>query len=223
MVALRKEISILSRSVENMPNYPTLSVFTERITELDILRLIALFAVILVHLNSVIVNAGAVPKLSVISFVIIQLSTFAVPFFLIISGFSITYLSKYSEMSPLRIFLKQVRKLLPAYILVTLILDCKFLQGSITISSFIETLIKGTAAHHHYVPLIFHYYFLWLFLVKAIERNVPERNIFVILALVFSGILGRWIKKLRGFPSMGENYTNALFHALFPARIFNGS
>lgn len=163
----------------------------ERVVEFDILRVFAIFGVIILHVSNMFVCAGSAQKLTIICFVASQLSHFGVPLFLIISGYSITTVFKKTGLAAREIVLKQAAKLLPAYFIVTLFLDFSFSPEKMTAAFVLTTLIKGTGHHHlYFVPLIFHLYLLWIVVDKLLTKHMGDMKTAVaVLAVTFCGTL----------------------------------
>lgn len=153
-----------------------------RFIEMDMLRGMAILAVILIHISS--------GETGTFYLIINQLSRFAVPIFLFLSGLGLTLSDKLNE--GYFIFLKKrISKVLPLYLLWTIIYSLVTLKENISALGLVKSVILGNAFYHlYYVPLIIAFYILYP-LLKRMARN--KVAMIVILLVTIASQLTGWL------------------------------
>lgn len=163
-----------------------------RYKELDMLRGIAILAVILIHISGVVITSSQIDIETETFFIIInQLSRFAVPVFLFLSGLGLTLSQKMSE--GYFVFLKkQILKILPLYLLWSVVyLIAGNLGQQISPLEAIKSITSGGSYYHlYYVPLIIIFYILYPFL-----RGISKNNAAIILILLIT-VSSQWADEL---------------------------
>ena len=161
--------------------------------EADLLRVLATFAVVMIHVTSVILLKNPIDNISEIYYLFFnQLSRFAVPAFLFLSGFGLA-ISTPVVLSFKNFIIKRVVKLLPLYIIYSLFYlfvthkDFSFLNT-------VKALILGKACYHlYFVPLVLQFYLIYPFISKIklnfkIVLAVFLFNIFILYANYYENI-----------------------------------
>ncbi|WP_423188908.1 acyltransferase [Alkalibacterium sp. f15] len=142
----------------------------KRFQEMDILRGLAIIAVIIIHItSSTIDGAKNESTLNVVVF-FNQLSRFAVPIFLILSGWGLTVSKKY-KMGYLSFLKSQLSKIILYYVSWSVVYYL-YTAESLSIVAMIKGMIFGTTYFHlYYVPLIIIFYIVYPFIYKYAKLN----------------------------------------------------
>lgn len=83
--------------------------------EMDILRGLAILSVVIIHISAQPINAGVTGPMEVFYVILNQVTRFAVPAFLLLSGMGLT-ISGSGEDSYFRFLKKRLSKILPLYL-----------------------------------------------------------------------------------------------------------
>lgn len=158
----------------------------KRFVELDILRGLAIIGVILIHITAESMNYMEATSISEsIMIGINQISRFAVPIFLFLSGFGLTISNKANQkyFTFLRI---RISKIITLY-LIWSILYFVLIKQSLNPFLFVKDFLTGGAHYHlYYVPLIIFFYFLYPLLLKIGKSNIGL--VMVLLVSILSQI-----------------------------------
>lgn len=164
-------------------------------SDLDFARVTAMFAVIMIHVTSTYVYAESHVALGGmnLAFLLNQMSQFAVPLFVLLSGSSLGLST--SQYSPGAFYRKRLAKLLPPYLIWCLLY---YFYNPLTntlrpldlsphgILALLRTLLLGQAASHlYFIPVIFQCYLLYPLLKKWLQR-APGAVLLVAFALTFA-------------------------------------
>lgn len=164
-------------------------------SDLDFARVTAMFAVIMIHVTSTYVYAESHVALGGmnLAFLLNQMSQFAVPLFVLLSGASLGLST--SQYSPGAFYRKRLAKLLPPYLIWCLLY---YFYNPLTntlrpldlsphgILALLRTLLLGQAASHlYFIPVIFQCYLLYPLLKKWLQR-APGAVLLVAFALTFA-------------------------------------
>lgn len=157
----------------------------KRDVEMDMLRGLAITAVILIHITAgkrVFLNG----ETDIIFLFINQISRFAVPVFLFLSGMGLALSSKKENYSTF--ILNRVSKIIPWYLMWSLIyfvLDNFIIyQEKFSVFNLVKDVLTGSAYYHlYYVPLIIIFY-----LIFPLINKYAKNNTVIIYFLFFSVI-----------------------------------
>lgn len=144
----------------------------QRLVELDILRGLAIIGVILIHISSPISNnIGDIFSAEAISIGLDQISRFAVPVFLFLSGFGLTVSNK-AEQKYLTFLRLRISKIITLYLIWSMVYFL-LLKQTLNPLLFVKDFLTGGAFYHlYYVPLIVLFYILYPLLLKIGRSNV---------------------------------------------------
>lgn len=144
----------------------------KRYDALDIIRGIAIVAVILIHITSTSLDNVASGSLSEGFILFInQLSRFAVPAFLFLSGLGLTLSNKLNQ-GYFQFLWKQVSKIILLYFIWNIVYYL-IVSSSPSLLGFIKSFILGTNYYHlYYVPIIIFFYVTYPLLVKLSKKNL---------------------------------------------------
>ncbi len=151
-------------------------VSSERIAELDILRALAIFAVILIHSVSGALYKANWTSLDFKFYVILdQLCRFSVPLFVGLSGYTLTLRYKERPVNFGEFFRRRVLKLVPWYLFwsAVVLLYIRFSAFGFDAPRFPiwKVIFLGKADYHlYFVPMIFSLYVLFPFLVILLKK-----------------------------------------------------
>lgn len=194
---------------------------SNRIEELDFARVIAMISVIVIHVTSTYVNYNSnIVVLGMnIAFILNQMSRFAVPLFILLSGVSLG-LSK-SHAGTRQFLSNRMIKIGFPYLLWSLIYILYNIHSDLSAWSFelcLKTLLLGQAAPHlYFIIIILQLYVLFPFLKRWVASS-PYKSLFV------SFIISYGIQKLFYFLKFDLNLIPKFIHPylwiLFPTWIF---
>jgi peptidoglycan/LPS O-acetylase OafA/YrhL len=189
-----------------------------RLQELDMLRVIATFTVISIHVTA------AYVLVSPTGYLANQLGRFAVPLFIIMSGFLLQYadLNGTTKLSPKAFFQKRFDRILWPYLLWSLfyvaftgILSHEFLATAKALPSH---LLWGTGYYHlYFVIIMIQLYLLFPWLGRLLARH-PRRLLLTSFILTFACQLVLYLSMLQ-FVFLPPQYTMA-YLVIFPVWIF---
>lgn len=174
----------------------------KRFSELDILKALAISAVIFIHVIS-----GSLAYLAKDTFsfnltvVFDQFFRFSVPLFVALSGYTLAMRYKDQQINLLEFFKKRVLRILPWYFFWTLVIyfSLKFYFNEITVRLYPwwKIFFFGKADYHlYFVPMIFQLYLLFpvlLFLFKKLRWILLV--VLLILQIAFYYILSLYFDK----------------------------
>lgn len=163
-----------------------------RLQEFDIIRVTAAFAVIAIH-----ITAGYVTATS-LAFALNQLVRFAVPLFIIISGFLLYYQdSRKNIFSLSNFYLKRFSRIIWPYLIWTIIyfiigiiLSGVYLNWWNALAQIARHLLWGTACYHlYFMVIVFQLYLLYPFLRTCMQKWPQIILIIALVLTVFSQTL----------------------------------
>jgi len=193
-------------------------VMEQRIREIDYTRAICAMAVIVIH-----VSAGYV-EYSDAAYYLNQTSRFAVPMFIILSGFSILLSDKNKSLSAGSFIKKRFGKILIPYLFWSLFYFTFVNRHGFTTtdpSSLLSTLGKqlytGTAyIHLYFLVIMFQLYFMYPFLKKwIVEKPMVMLSASFIISFGMHLMIYLHALQIAALPSIGVPYV-----ILFPVWIF---
>lgn len=134
-----------------------------RYKELDILRGLSIIGVLLIHISSHRINDN-------VGLFINQISRFAVPSFLFLSGMGLTLSNKLNE-GYLNFIVNLVSKILPPYLLWNILYYLVNEFEGYSIIGFTKGVVLGTNAYHlYYVPITIFLYLIYPILLKIAAK-----------------------------------------------------
>ncbi len=147
----------------------------ERICTFDFIRIIACFAVILIHITSVYV------PINNFAYIINQMMRFAIPIFIILSGASIYYSeSEKEEIGFVSFVVNRIKKVLIPYTLWTLsymlydyIENINGIFSREFVYEFLRNFLLGKG-HLYFVVIIFQIYLLYPFIKKGFQKGFSK-------------------------------------------------
>lgn len=141
----------------------------KRYIEFDILRGLSVIGVVLIHITSTMMDNALEPRYGVAVF-INQLTRFAVPSFLFLSGFGLTISDKLKD-GYLKFLRNRLSRILILYILWS-IFYYFYNNNGFDLLGFLSQLLLGNTSYHlYYVPLILIYYVFFPILKKTGVSN----------------------------------------------------
>lgn len=153
----------------------------KRYLELDILRAMAIMGVLLIHISGRVIpsNNGMIEDIALF---INQSSRFAVPVFLILSGWGLTISNSLKD-GYLSFVRKRILKIVILYIIWSIIYYTATVN-SFDVIDFIKRFILGSNYYHlYYVPLIIIFYLIYPWVLKIGKSNLGLIFILVITIL----------------------------------------
>ncbi len=156
----------------------------ERLIILDFLRVFAIIAVILIHVTSRTLEQSGFDILRIpLTFYLNTLSRFAVPLFILLSGYALGYRYK-NAINVNEFYKKRLYRLALPYLVWSAIYQILIEGKTIFSSDFIVKLINGSAAFHlYFIPAIFLLYLLFPLLIK-IKKYVSSGISLVVFTLL---------------------------------------
>lgn|SRR5690625_78500 len=152
--------------------------------EMDMMRGLAILAVILIHITAEIINSSPnMEEMNLMFLIVNQLSRFAVPVFLFISGLGLALSSrKENYFSFLR---RRVSKLLPLYLLWSVLYYVAIHLKNINLLEFAILTLKGSNYYHlYYIPVIIMLYMLFPLLKKIVRYKVAVISVFLLTVII---------------------------------------
>lgn len=162
-----------------------------RLPEFDLLRGLAIIGVIIIHITNNLNLYAQHGTFNYYAFATIHLSQrFCVPAFLIISGFFLTYKVN-NEQNPTLVLRKRLSRIIPPYIIWSLIFDFWYIvsgQKQFNLLSLLIDLLTGSAlGPYYFMILIIQCYLLWWVIAKLRLANYPLMlYVSAIIQLVFT-------------------------------------
>ncbi len=189
-----------------------------RIFELDFIRCVCTLCVILIHTSSTFIFAKSSLSLSGVNaaFFINQISRFAVPLFILLSGISLSE----KNVKPLSFFKSRFTKIILPYILWSFVYLAS--EGSLKMLSNLRSaanifLLGSSAAHLWFVPVISQLYLLY-FILKFFTRKNKTALLIVTFAMSLYCQTGVFLSVF-GINILPE-FLRAYMWILFPCWIF---
>lgn len=172
---------------------------SERIAELDVLRALAIFAVILIHSISGGLYAVAWSSVTFKFYLVLdQFCRFSVPLFVGLSGYTLTLRYKDSHIDLREFFRKRVLRLIPWYLfwsaIIFLYIRFSVFGNTAPYFPIWKRIFLGKADYHlYFVPMIFQLYLLFPFLIYLIKKhNKWLLASFFLLEMIFYFVLGEF-------------------------------
>lgn len=151
----------------------------KRLSQIDSIRAIAILSVVMIHVS------GAYAAGSSIAFYFNQLVRYAVPIFIILSGFSLYYADLNRAQDPCLIFYgKRLKKIFIPYVVWSLLFLLYFWATagkSVSLLSIPKILLYGQASYHLYFIIII----MQLYLLYPLLRMLFKRFAGIITAITF--------------------------------------
>lgn len=165
----------------------------KKVEELNFARVMAMLAVIMIHVTSTFINASSNFQLlgMNLGFILNQAARFAVPLFVLLSGVSLNF-SSYT--GALRFYRKRLVKIGIPYFLWTVLyyvynrLDIlpRILSGELPWwGTFKQCLLLGQAASHLYFIVIIFQCYLAYPLLRKLAKKAPASGMLVMFAITF--------------------------------------
>lgn len=143
---------------------------TKRFQEMDVMRGIAIIAVILIHISSFAIDGSSNFLMGNIALFLNQLTRFAVPVFLMLSGWGLTVSKKY-EMKYVPLLFNQISKVIFFYLMWNVIYYIVSFD-SFSLFEMVKGMILGSTYYHlYYVPLIIFFYMIYPLIYRLAKLN----------------------------------------------------
>lgn len=156
----------------------------------DKLRSIATLAVILIHVSSMFIISPN-NSLSIEYLFFNQLSRFAVPAFLVASGFGLVASKKY-ELNYLSFIKSRFKKILPIYIIASIIyyIISNGFQSLLTFKGLLIVISGKSSYQLYYIPILIFFYIFFHSIYKLLAKRPEIVLIFSFLIQMLSQLLG---------------------------------
>ena len=182
----------------------------DRNISLDILRIIATMAVVLLHVVTGVmdnVDMALYPKEQVVFLVIRDLITWCVPVFIMISGY--LFLRRDKKITYGVMFAKYIRRIVLAlfvfgvpYALIELLINSKTFKIGMVWQSILNVCVGNTWSHMWYLYLVILLYLITPAL-KYVISKVPDIIVWIVMAVIFfSSSILPFIKNTLGMDSL---------------------
>lgn len=177
---------------------------------MDIIRGIAIIAVLLIHISATALNnAGNFAQEQLVIW-INQMMRFAVPIFLVLSGWGLTISGKHNQ--KYTVFLKsKLSKILFWYLLWSVIYYA-FNTKTFNLTTFAKDVFLGTSSYHlYYVPIIIVFYVIYPFFYNVFSNG------FALLCFLLLTIISQCVGIFVGISFLNHplNIFNWLFFFVF--------
>ena len=193
----------------------------KRIKELDFTRVIAMFAVVMIHVTSTYINQDSSFILfdMNLAFILNQVSRFSVPLFIVLSGISLGFSKPIGD--PLLFYKKRLVKIGIPYLFwftAYYVYNNHNNLAAMTLGSFVKEFLLGQSAPHlYFIIIIFQLYILFPFLKNAISKSSWS-------VLIISFVISYSIEKLFFFLQYDVDLIPAFIRPylwiLFPTWLF---
>lgn len=142
-----------------------------RILEMDVIRALAIVAVIVLHVSATILYRSTPYSTTYnANFILNQFSRFCVPAFIIISGMGLT-ISYKEGCGYFKFIIRRFLKIVPQYI-VWCLLYIIIITKDFNIHTDLNNIVYGNVFYHFYfVPLIIEFYIIFPFIYKFMEKK----------------------------------------------------
>lgn len=182
----------------------------KRLEEMDIMRGFSIISVIVIHITSVAIDSAQNNFTGAVLLLLNQVSRFAVPVFLMLSGWGLTISKKY-EMRYFDFLKSQLSKIILYYLFWNIIYY--FMVSDLyNFSEMIKGVAFGTTYYHlYYVPLLIFFYIIYPMIYKISQSNLI---LFIVLIVTIFSQLADFITGKEVFNS-GSNIFNWLFFFVF--------
>ncbi|OCT11906.1 hypothetical protein A8709_29015 [Paenibacillus pectinilyticus] len=189
-----------------------------KLTEIDIVRAIAIFAVLLIHSTSGATQLPIGTASQTLFFILNKASLFTVPLFIWISGLVLFY-SYYDRWEPGMTYvfwMKRLQKILIPYMLWSIfyyMYNQIMFHGTVHIDMFylLKLLLSGNASYHlYYIVIIVQFYVLFPFIMTAVKRYSWLRQGLIPLGIGIQAAIytcHHWIHPLPEYASLFVSYT----------------
>lgn len=189
-----------------------------KLSEIDIVRAIAIIAVVLIHGTSGATQLPVGTGSQTFFFILNKASLFTVPLFIWISGLVLFY-SYYDRWEPgmARVFwTKRLQKILIPYILWSLfyyLYNQIMFHGTMDVDAFylLKLLLSGNASYHlYYMVIIVQFYVLFPFMLAAVKRYTLLRRGLIPLGIgiqAASYTIHHWVFPIPEYDSLFLSYT----------------
>lgn len=181
-------------------NYPIVNIeyykglgkmYKTRLYEMDMLRGIAIIGVILIHITAVTFHESqGVSEAFLIA--VNQISRFAVPVFLFLSGLGLA-ISNRSEEGYFHFLWRRISKIVPLYLIwTTVYLLFKSIFEPVSFMVILKGILTGETFYHlYYVPLIILFYILYPFVKRVATSNVAM--LLILILTITSQLSSEWL------------------------------
>lgn len=148
-----------------------------------------------------------------------QTARFCVPLFLALSGYGLSKKYGSKKLSPKKFLLKRIKKLIPLYFLWSIIfLIIFYISNSWFYSdaNWLRSFFWGETDYHlYFIPLIFQFYFLFVFFPK-----IKKRQRLLTLTIIIGGIQALWLLLIRTSSLQQVSFTDFLTDDQLQYRLF---
>lgn len=154
-----------------------------RLYEMDALRGIAIIAVILIHITAItLLESKGITESFLIA--VNQISRFAVPVFLFLSGLGLA-LSDRSQEGYFQFLRRRISKIVPLYLIWTIVhLIFKSISEPVSFMVILKGFLFGETFYHlYYVPLIILFYILYPLFKRVATNNIAMVLVFILTVL----------------------------------------
>lgn len=157
--------------------------------DIHLARAIAIIGVVLIHSTSPILWLYEIDfsSINLVYLYLNQLGRYAVPFFIFISAFALSYSNK-QELPYFTFINQRLVKLLPKYLIWSSIYICLkyFLFGSApSLTGVVKGLLLGSTYFHlYFIPLIIQFYFIFPFVYKFFKTNFGLLTSFLLQIII---------------------------------------
>lgn len=165
------------------------SVKTDKLYELDYMRFIACFAVMIVHITATGVTGyihGSLPHIVMLS--LNRSLKFTTPIFIFLSGVTSFYSYRKKEFKYIPFIIRRLEKVLVAYLLWCIIYYAAYMKlgfYSFDISFFTKSVLLGTMSYHLYFVIII----VQMYIVGPIFYKLLKDSNYKIIILIVSAII----------------------------------
>ena len=165
------------------------SVKTDKLYELDYIRFIACFAVMIVHITATGVTGyihGSLPHIVMLS--INRSLKFTTPIFIFLSGVTSFYSYRKKEFKYIPFIIRRLEKVLVAYLLWCIVYYAAYMKlgfYSFDISFFTKNVLLGTMSYHlYFVIIIVQMYIVGPIFYKLLKDSNHKITILIISAII---------------------------------------
>ncbi|HWI54775.1 MAG TPA: acyltransferase [Desulfobacteria bacterium] len=171
-----------------------------RIVELDILRGLAFFAVVFQHTVGIYIRKPDVgPIEAQVMGLLFNLSKFAVPMFVFITGIVLFY-NYYENLDYRRFISRRVTEILVPYALWTVIYNYFYFRSitfdAVWLKTIVKSLLSGEGAYHlWYIVMIFQFYLFFPLIrqvFKIIGKTITRHSLLILAAVGLGYIVLMW-------------------------------
>jgi peptidoglycan/LPS O-acetylase OafA/YrhL len=199
-----------------------------KIVEIDIIRAIAILAVVVIHgtSNAVMLPLGTVSQ--AVFFTVNRLSHFTVPVFIWVSGLVLfySYYDAWDKRSAFAFMVKRLRLILVPYVLWSIfyyVFNQWMFHSVVHLDPWylIKLLISGNASYHlYYIIIILQFYLVFPVLISLCKRSAKFRLLLIPIGIGVEAAFysfSHWVRPIPYFESLFPGYC-----ALFAFGAFTG-